>query len=131
MTKKSELLDQLKIDRSEPEASGVSIATVAIIVVVALIVGGAIGAFLLGGARQDEDRTQAQQAGPASAAPSAGATNAQETPAPVAARDDRILNASGYITARRIATVSSQITGLITEVSVEEGMLVASRFRAR
>ncbi|MEO0578985.1 MAG: efflux RND transporter periplasmic adaptor subunit, partial [Pseudomonadota bacterium] len=32
--------------------------------------------------------------------------------------------ASGYITARRIATVSSQITGLITEVRVEEGMVV-------
>lgn len=37
---------------------------------------------------------------------------------------DRILNASGYITARRIATVSAEITGRITEVLVEEGMRV-------
>ena len=40
------------------------------------------------------------------------------------AQDRQILNASGYITARRIATVSSEITGLITEVNVEEGMIV-------
>ena len=45
-------------------------------------------------------------------------------PPPAQDQDRRILNASGYITARRIATVSSQITGLITEVSVEEGMVV-------
>ncbi len=41
-----------------------------------------------------------------------------------AASDNRVLNASGYITARQIATVSAQITGLLTEVSVEEGMVV-------
>ncbi len=35
-----------------------------------------------------------------------------------------ILNASGYITARRMATVSSQVMGLIEEVNVEEGMAV-------
>ncbi len=35
-----------------------------------------------------------------------------------------VLNASGYITARRLATVSAEITGLITEVLVEEGMRV-------
>jgi RND family efflux transporter MFP subunit len=35
-----------------------------------------------------------------------------------------VLNASGYVTARRRATVSSKITGKITEVNVEEGMAV-------
>jgi RND family efflux transporter MFP subunit len=35
-----------------------------------------------------------------------------------------VLNASGYVTARRQATVSSKITGKITEVFIEEGMPV-------
>ena len=34
------------------------------------------------------------------------------------------MNASGYVTARREATVSSKITGKVTEVLVEEGMSV-------
>ncbi len=36
-----------------------------------------------------------------------------------------VLDASGYVTARREATVSSKITGKISEVLVEEGMAVA------
>jgi HlyD family secretion protein len=40
--------------------------------------------------------------------------------------DDRIvLNASGYVTARRQATVSSKVTGKVNEVLIEEGMKVA------
>jgi len=35
-----------------------------------------------------------------------------------------VLNASGYVTARRQATVSSKVTGKVTEVLVEEGMVV-------
>ena len=35
-----------------------------------------------------------------------------------------VLNASGYVTARRRATVSSKITGKVMEVNVEEGMAV-------
>jgi RND family efflux transporter MFP subunit len=35
-----------------------------------------------------------------------------------------VLNASGYVTARRQATVSSKITGKVTEVLVEEGLRV-------
>jgi HlyD family secretion protein len=35
-----------------------------------------------------------------------------------------VLNASGYVTARRRATVSSKVTGKLTEVNVEEGMAV-------
>jgi RND family efflux transporter MFP subunit len=36
-----------------------------------------------------------------------------------------VLNASGYVTARRRATVSSKITGKVVEVNVEEGRRVA------
>jgi len=35
-----------------------------------------------------------------------------------------VLNASGYVTARRRATVSSKVTGKVVEVNVEEGMEV-------
>jgi RND family efflux transporter MFP subunit len=36
-----------------------------------------------------------------------------------------VLNASGYVTARRQATVSSKVTGKVMEVLIEEGMEVA------
>ena len=35
-----------------------------------------------------------------------------------------VLNASGYVTARRRATISSKVTGKLIEVNVEEGMAV-------
>ncbi len=35
-----------------------------------------------------------------------------------------VLNASGYVTARRQATISSKVTGKVTEVLIEEGMKV-------
>jgi HlyD family secretion protein len=35
-----------------------------------------------------------------------------------------VLNASGYVTARRRATVSSKVTGKVVEINVEEGMAV-------
>jgi HlyD family secretion protein len=38
--------------------------------------------------------------------------------------DRTLLNASGYVTARRDATVSSKVTGKVVEVMVEEGMHV-------
>ncbi len=42
----------------------------------------------------------------------------------VAGTQAAVLNASGYVTARRRATVSSKITGKVMEVNVEEGMSV-------
>jgi HlyD family secretion protein len=38
--------------------------------------------------------------------------------------DHTVLNASGYVTARRQATVSSKVTGKVTEILVEEGLKV-------
>src|SRR5436190_23310809 len=35
-----------------------------------------------------------------------------------------VLNASGYVTARRAATVSSKVTGKVVEVLIEEGLKV-------
>jgi len=45
---------------------------------------------------------------------------------PAAAGETAVLSASGYVVARRLATVSSKVTGRITEVQFEEGMRVAS-----
>ncbi len=50
---------------------------------------------------------------------------AQATDLPVATAAASVLDASGYVTARRQATVSSEITGKVREVLVEEGMTVA------
>ena len=129
MTKQSELLDQLKIDRSAHEPAGVSIPIVATIAVVAAIIGVAGGAMYLGGdtpiaSEAPPAAAPARAAAPRSSEPTASEATPPETPAAPVPSDARILNASGYITARRIATVSSQITGLITEVNVEEGMVV-------
>src|SRR5207244_381910 len=43
-----------------------------------------------------------------------------------AKKDATLLNASGYVTARRQSTVSAKITGKVVEVLVEEGMKVES-----
>ena len=40
-----------------------------------------------------------------------------------------VLNASGYVTARRQATVSSKVTGKVVEVRIEEGMIVGENAR--
>jgi len=45
--------------------------------------------------------------------------------APAGASDGAVLNASGYVVARRLATVSSKVTGRIAEVLFEEGAAVA------
>jgi RND family efflux transporter MFP subunit len=42
----------------------------------------------------------------------------------VAGTQAAVLNATGYVTARRRATISSKITGKVVEVNVEEGMSV-------
>jgi HlyD family secretion protein len=42
----------------------------------------------------------------------------------VAGTQAAVLNATGYVTARRRATISSKITGKVIEVNVEEGMAV-------
>ena len=48
----------------------------------------------------------------------------REVSAGAGGADRTLLNASGYVTARREATVSSKVTGKVVEVLVEEGMKV-------
>jgi len=52
-------------------------------------------------------------------------TAAVRAPATQSAAERTVLNASGYVTARRAATVSSKVTGKVVDVLVEEGMAVA------
>ncbi len=63
--------------------------------------------------------------------PRAGSTRVRPVEVEVATVSERaagtqaaVLNASGYVTARRRATVSSKITGKVVEVNVEEGMAI-------
>src|SRR5437773_8852294 len=55
-------------------------------------------------------------------APKVRTVLARESAGPGAQRT--VLNASGYVTARRAATVSSKVTGKVVEVLIEEGMKV-------
>jgi HlyD family secretion protein len=104
------LLEQLRIDpvhRDEHTTSSRTGWIVAGVVVVIALVGAAVAYFVLRGPRFEvEVATAAPPA--ASAGPTA------------------ILQATGYVTARRQATVSAQITGALTQVLIEEGERVSA-----
>ncbi|HUH31464.1 MAG TPA: efflux RND transporter periplasmic adaptor subunit [Rhodanobacter sp.] len=101
----ADLLQQLRIDRAQredaPQGPWRWIWIVAGSMVVALLLGGALWWWL--GQRVMDVQTAVAQT--PSADSEAGA----------------VLQATGYITARRQATVSAQITGTLTEVLIEEG----------
>ena len=101
---RSELLKQLRIDRDEAPARSRGRLLAAGIVVL-LLVGAGLW-FLVGRQAKPSVRTAVAQT--ASQAPGSGS----------------VLDASGYVTARRQATVSAKITGKVTEVTIEEGMRV-------
>jgi RND family efflux transporter MFP subunit len=101
---KSDLLKELRIDQRQREDTGGGarwpwIAGVAALVLV-LLGGGAW--WMFGGQRFDV------QAATAIAPTASGG-------------DTAVLQATGYVTARRQATVSAQITGTLLEVPIEEG----------
>lgn len=109
-----ELLDRLRINRDEEDedtGSGKRWLIVGFVTVCALIAALAIYSFWPSG---EAPQTAAADT-PASSTPS--------TSAP-AASSGGVLSASGYVTARRLATVSAEITGRIAEVLIEEGMEV-------
>jgi RND family efflux transporter MFP subunit len=96
-------LDQLRIER-KPEKSP-SAAWWVIPLAVLVVAAAAVLFNWFGPAPAAEVQTAAVQAG------QSGQSNT-------------VLNASGYVTARRQATVSSKFTGRVTEVLIEEGMEV-------
>ena len=102
---KSDLLHQLRIDRSEERMSARG-SRLWIVVVVLLVLAAAIGGgwwWLKGGATFEVEAANA-------VAPMSNGAG------PLA-----VLQATGYVTARREATVSAQITGTLTQVMIEEG----------
>lgn len=100
-------LDSLRIERSsEPVQAGSRGYVKWIVAAVALIVV-AGGAFAL-------LRTEAVEVETATAVASSGG----------AGTAGAVLNASGYVVARRQATVSAKVTGKVAEVLIEEGMSV-------
>jgi RND family efflux transporter MFP subunit len=103
MSVDKETLEGLRIDRPEPSESG-SRRWLWIVLAIALVLGVLTGWIL--------KRSRAIEVRVGTAKPIA-----QE------ARGS-ILNASGYVTARRQATVSSKVTGKVVEIFIEEGMQV-------
>src|SRR5690606_6671990 len=107
MNTKADLLRELRIDRQPsppPSRRGLWIG-LGIAAAVLLLAG--LAWALLGGKRAVEVRT-------ASAVATGGGSAAAS-----------VLDASGYVVARRMATVSAKITGRVREVLIEEGMAVA------
>ena len=123
---KSALLSQLKIDHDEPEKPGVT--TVQLIT--ACLMSAFIGAGILYFFAPSQPNPNDQDAASNHAIASKSVESKQENVSTVASNPielpnaDEVLNASGYITPRRITTVSAEVMGLITEVLVEEGMTV-------
>jgi RND family efflux transporter MFP subunit len=100
-----EKLSALKIDRDErPPPSGIGLKVAIGVIALAVAAAGAWWTFR---ARAVPVRT-------------AVAEEIATSPGGAAA----VLNASGYVTARRQATVSSKVTGKVIDVLVEEGMKV-------
>ncbi len=119
---KSDLLRSLSIDDSarEKETRGVPVA--AVLVLVLLAVGGVAGAWFLA---FEQGRQSGLAEAPVLVQPPSSGTTPGEAPAPepVVPRT-RGLIASGYVVARRRATVSAELTGRLLEVYVEEGAQV-------
>jgi RND family efflux transporter MFP subunit len=103
MTPHKRSLDELRIDRSGASRTPQWFGQIAVALVLLVGVAGLIWWF--SGPQPAEVRTVMVQD------PSSG-------------RDETLLNASGYVTARREATVSSKVTGKVKEVLIEEGSQV-------
>lgn len=97
----------------------------------ALWIGGVLAGILLliagvfiGRAGSESTPPAASPADKPAAATANKGTSADATAAAPAPGPDYVLDASGYVVARRMATVSSKFTGKVTEILVEEGMAV-------
>ncbi|MBB1087124.1 efflux RND transporter periplasmic adaptor subunit [Lysobacter sp. SG-8] len=109
MNASADLLKELRIDRTSPpppesrRGLWVTLAVIAVVLVAAIA-----GWWLFGREAATEVRTT-----PAVAIGGAGGSRATS-----------VLDASGYVVARRIATVSAKVTGRVREVLIEEGQRV-------
>src|SRR3954453_20490977 len=100
----SDTLGSLRIDRTAPASGGGSgkrLLYIGITVVAVLLIAGGLWFWL--GAKTTEVTTVTAETD--SSGPSMGTS---------------VLNASGYVVARRMATVSAKVTGKVQEILVEE-----------
>ena len=104
---KKALLDQLRIDRSDAPASGARPLKWFLLIALAGGAGFVLWFF---------------EFPPEPGMPSVRTAVAE--PAPVSSAGPSVLDATGYVVARRQATVSSKATGKVVEVLIEEGVLV-------
>ncbi|MCB1607744.1 MAG: efflux RND transporter periplasmic adaptor subunit [Xanthomonadales bacterium] len=102
---RSELVKELTIDRGEAPNNG---RLWVIVILAALLLAGA-GLWAYNALSQEQVLTVTT-----TVARSAGGADASAS----------VLDATGYVTARRIATVSAKTTGKVVEVLIEEGMRV-------
>ncbi len=122
MSEQKKLLDTLRIEHHERHARELPLARYAVIGAALLLV--AAAAWWAG-----SNGAEAPRAAPVAAASPVTPSEAPADTSPAAPEprpEASVLSASGYITARRNATVASRITGQLTEVLVEEGMPVAA-----
>jgi HlyD family secretion protein len=105
MAPDKQTLDDLRIDRTATRSSNNFLKWAAVLLLLGLVVAAVTWFF---------------------SRPKAPVVQTYLVPAPSSgsANDRTLLNASGYVTARREATVSSKVTGKVMEVLVEEGMKV-------
>jgi len=103
---KSELLKQLRIDRSDPDPPRPRARWFVLVGCMLVVLAGGL---LWGALTRPEPPTVRT------------AVTRAASQEPVVTS---VLDASGYVTARRQATVSAKITGKVTEVLIEEGMRV-------
>jgi RND family efflux transporter MFP subunit len=116
MTDQASLLNQLRLEREEPKRAPRAGRIWLMAGVVALAVGGAVVAAMR---FVDAPAEELQRGVAAAAAPAPPAS-----PSSAAASVASILDASGYVVARRQATVSAKVTGKVAEVLIEEGQRV-------
>jgi len=105
MSPDKETLDNLRIDRANPARGKPPIALM--LLALLLVVG--VGALLWWFSRPKAAVVR---------------TLVVHEPASGGGSEKTLLNASGYVTARREATVASKVMGMVIEVLVEEGMKV-------
>jgi RND family efflux transporter MFP subunit len=100
-------LSSLRIERSNPSSEGGLSRKTIMAIAAGVVLVAALCAFVWLRPKPTEVTTVLANA--ESAGPSLG---------------NAVLNASGYVVARRVSTVSSKVTGKIAEIFVEEGMTV-------
>src|SRR5215813_11355477 len=118
---KAKLLHSLKIDRGESEPPQTARRRWPALLVAAALACAAVVAAAIWLPEFRISQSASQQAAPSApaAAPAAPAAAAAAEP-----RRAGSLAASGYVVARRKATIAAEITGKVTEVLIEEGMVV-------